>query len=180
MHEKQIQSPRLIGGENERIQVFRQSLVSGIAIAAFLLLATWFFVADKSDHLIAKHIRAKFCADNPLCENLNCVVDMREILSDEWDSMYIFNIGCDPDEIIGFEVNLNVDLTSSVAFVNSAKKKMVYSESYLDVDELEYNTIVFDIGKEGCVKMNRDSAIFEVESVVGRYFILRHRPASDS
>lgn len=103
---------------------------------------------------------------------------MREVLGDEWDSMYIFNIRYDPDEIIGFDVNLNVDLTSSVALVNTAKKKMVYSESYLDVDELEYNTIVFDIGGESYVKMNRDCAIFEVESVRGEYFILRHKPAA--
>ena len=117
-----------------------------------------------SDSEIGKKISEK-------CNEKNCVINMAEIVSGDWDYMYVFQLGMSQAQIdskLGFEYPFFEDIASRVIFVKN--NKVVYHEDeFPNPEKIKKGELYFESGNVNYLKISREKAIFSVTKENGYY-----------
>lgn len=133
----------------------------------FIIIIVLLFVVScnqKSDSKIGKKINEK-------CIEKNCVINMADIVSGDWDYMYVFQLGMSQDQVnskLGFKYPFFEDVASRVIFINN--NEVVYHEDeFPNPEKIKKGELYFESGNSNYLKIPREKAIFIVTKTDGYY-----------
>jgi len=136
-------------------------------IINFMVLFLLISCDNSSDSQISKMID-KECVSN------DCEIVMSNIITEDWDFMYIFKTTISLDEInnrLGFEYPYFEDIANRVIFVKN--NKIIYHEDeFPNSEKTKKGELIFNIGDVGFLKIPKEKAIFKV-SKEDSYFKLK-------
>jgi hypothetical protein len=81
-----------------------------------------------------------------ICPTYPCTFDMRDIIQEDWDTMYLFTTSFPQDSIngiLGFDYPFWDDVADRIIFTK--KKKIICHEDYFPYPEKQTKMVIFDL-----------------------------------